>query len=261
MQSSSAEKLAMTVEYEGTRYHGFQIQNGVNTIQGEIESALMKVTGRKTNIVGAGRTDAGAHAKGQAISFKTSSTLSSQTLIRALNSHLPRDISIKSGIAVDNNFNARRDALGREYRYTILNSPTPSPLYRKYSYFVPIPLDIAAMNKACRFLVGKHDFASFTIPLKESTVRTISRAKVSKKGSLVRFDISASSFLPHQVRRTIGLLLKTGLGKLKPETFRGMMEAKKPGLAAFAAPAWGLCLMRVNYPEQKLNKGQIDENL
>ncbi|MFC1926332.1 tRNA pseudouridine(38-40) synthase TruA [Chloroflexota bacterium] len=260
MQSSS-RKLSMVVEYDGTRYHGFQIQNGVPTIQGEIEQALMKATVSETHIVGAGRTDAGAHAKGQVISFETSSTLSAQTLVRAVNAHLPRDISIKSGTIVDSNFNARRDAVGREYRYTILNSPTPSPLYRKYSYFNPMPLDITAMNKACRFLTGKHDFASFTIPLKKSTVRIISRAEVSRKGELVRFDIAAGSFLPHQVRRTIGLLLKTGLGKLEPEAFGEIMEAKKPGLAAFAAPARGLCLMRVNYPEQKLSKGQTNENL
>jgi tRNA pseudouridine38-40 synthase len=123
-------KLALLIEYEGTRYHGFQIQPKVATIQGEIEKALQRLTGEQTHIVGASRTDAGVHAKGQVVAFNTSSTLPLQAFINGLNSYLPQDIAVKSCLEVDDDFHPRRQAMSREYRYTILNSPSPSPLYR-----------------------------------------------------------------------------------------------------------------------------------
>lgn len=262
MESLPTGKLALIIEYEGTRYHGFQYQVGVPTIQGEIEKALERITGERARIVGAGRTDAGVHAKGQVISFKYSASLSLQTLIRALNFYLAPDIAVKGGDWVNTGFNARRDALNREYRYTILNSPTPSPLNRRYSYFVPMPLDIGAMNEACRILLGRHDFASFTGPMKgKGTIRNVIKAEVSREGSLVFFDMAADAFLPKQVRSTVGALLKVGLGKLKVEEFGEILRARKPGLAAPIAPAHGLCLMRVSYPEHKFDKGKIHENL
>src|SRR4030042_1335191 len=152
-------KLALVVEYDGTGYHGFQMQVGEPTIQGEIEQALKKLTGEKIGIVGAGRTDAGVHAKGQVVSFSCPANLSLETVIRALNFHLPSDITVKAGSEVDNNFSARREALSREYRYTILNSATPSPLQRKYVYHVPLPVDNDAMIKGRRFIMGIPDFS------------------------------------------------------------------------------------------------------
>lgn len=257
MESLPARKLALIVEYDGTRFHGFQGQIGMPTIQGEIERALMRLTGEKVRTIGAGRTDAGVHAKGQVISFSTTSSLSLQTIVKALNFYLLPDISIKDGSIVENSFNARRDAISRQYRYTILNSPTPSPFWRRYSHFVPTKLNIDAMNKACQALLGKHNFASFTIPMKgKGTVRNVSQATASREGDLVRFDIVADSFLPKQVRRTVGPLIKIGLGKLTVEEFQEIIEARRPGLAAPPAPARGLCLMRVNYPEHKFREGQ-----
>ena len=258
MESPPTGKLALIVEYDGRRYHGFQAQVGVPTIQDAIESALKKITGERIRIVGAGRTDAGVHARGQVISFKCVSRLSLRTLIRALNFYLLPDIAVKAGNMVEGSFNARRDAISREYRYTILNGPMPSPLQRDYAYFVPVPLDTSAMNEASQALLGRQDFASFTGPMMgKRTVRNVSRAEVSKEGESVFFDMVADSFLPKQVRCTAGSLVRVGLGKLKPEKFKEIIQAKRPGLAAPVAPAHGLCLMKVNYPEHKFGKGQI----
>ncbi len=252
MELPAGRKLALIVEYDGTRYHGFQAQIGVPTIQGALESALAKVTGEKIRIVGAGRTDAGVHARGQVISFRCISRLSLQTLIRAVNFYLPMDIAIKAGNIVEGGFNARRDAISREYRYTILNSPNPSPLQRDYTYFVPVTLDADAMNEACQALLGKQDFTSFTGPMGgKRTERNVYQAEVSREGDSVFFDVVADSFLPKQVRSTVGSLVKVGLGKLTVEDFKGIVQARRPGLAAPVAPAQGLCLMKVNYPEHK----------
>lgn len=262
MESPPTRKLALIVEYDGTRYHGFQAQVGVPTIQGAIESALTKVTGEGIRIVGAGRTDAGVHARGQVISFKCASRLSLQTLIRALNFYLSSDIAVKAGNIVEGSFSARRDAISREYRYTILNSPTPSPLQRDYTYFVPVSLDTNAMNEACQALLGRQDFASFTGPMRgKRTERSVSKAEVSREGESVVFDMVADAFLPKQVRSTVGSLVRVGLGKLTVEEFKEIIQEKRPGLAAPVAPAHGLCLMKVNYPEHKFSKGQIYEDL
>lgn len=262
MESPPSGKLALIVEYDGTRYHGFQAQVGVPTIQGAIESALNKVTGERIRIVGAGRTDAGVHARGQVISFKFVSRLSLRTLTKALNFYLLPDIAVKDGDTVEGSFNARRDATSREYRYTILNSPTPSPLQREYAYFVPVPLDTGAMNEACQALLGRQDFASFTGPMRgKRTMRNVSKAEVSREGEVVLFDMVADSFLPKQVRSTVGSLVRVGLGKLTVDDFKAIIQAKRPGLAAPVAPAYGLCLMKVNYPEHKFGKGQIYEDL
>jgi tRNA pseudouridine38-40 synthase len=261
MEPLPPSKLALIVEYDGTRYHGSQFQTNAPTIQGDIERALAKITGEKIRIVGAGRTDAGVHARGQTISFGTRSTLPPRTLVRALNCYLRPDIAVKAARRVDGSFHARRDAHSREYRYTILTSATPSPFQRRYAHFLPTALDTDAMNQACQFLVGAHDFASFTGPTTGNTVREVYRAEVSREMELVIFDMVASSFLPRQVRCTVGSLMKVGLGRLTAEEFHRMMQAKSPGSAAPAAPPHGLCLMKVNYPENKSSEGQLDENL
>ncbi len=262
MESLPTRKLAIVVEYDGSNYYGFQSQVDVPTIQDEIERALEKLTGERVRIVGAGRTDSGVHARGQVVSFGCATGLPLQTFIRALNFYLPPDIAVKAGSEVDSDFNARRDALSREYRYTILNSRTPSPLQRRHTYHMPLPLDTDAMNKASRALLGVHDFASFSgVARCGRTIRRVFRSEVSREGELVLFDMVADSFLPRQVRSTVGCLVKVGLGKLQVEEFKEILEAKKAGLATPVAPAQGLCLMKVNYPEHKFGKGHLNENL
>ncbi len=244
--------MVLTVEYDGTHYYGFQLQASLPTIQGEMEKALQNLTGEQSRVMTASRTDTGVHAKGQTISFRTNSSLPSQTFIDGLNYYLPRDIAVKAAYRVDESFNIRSDALSREYNYYILNSPTRSPIREGFSYLVASTLNIEAMNQACQALIGEHDFASFATcngAMIKNTVRTVYRAEVEKDGDLAIFKMVASSFLPHQIRNTIGPLIRVGLGKMSVDEFSSVAEAKTPGLAKPTAPACGLCLMRINYPE------------
>ena len=248
---ATSTKMVLIMEYDGTHYHGFQLQANLPTIQGEIEVALEKLTGKRSRVMAASRTDTGVHAKGQVVSFRTESSLPSPTFIHGLNYHLPKDIAVKDAFRVSDSFNVRRDAISREYNYYILNRPTRSPIRRGFAYLVTHPLDIGAMNQACQTLIGKHDFVSFATSIEsriKSTVRRIDRAKVEKDGDLVVFNIVANSFLPHQVRNTIGALIRVGLGKMTVDEFRCILEARRPGLAGPTVPACGLCLMGVNYP-------------
>ncbi|MBM4446442.1 MAG: tRNA pseudouridine(38-40) synthase TruA [Chloroflexi bacterium] len=240
----------MVVEYDGRNYYGFQWQANLPTVQAELEGAIRKVTGESSRVIAASRTDSGVHARGQVISFRTKSALPPQTFVRALNYYLPRDIAVKGACKVNVDFNVRRDAVSREYDYYILNSSTRSPLFEGFAYFVPGKLNIRAMNKACKFLEGEHDFASFATALGKlrSTVRNVYAARVTKDDELVTYRMMANSFLPHQVRNTLGLLIRVGLGKVGLEEFHQIMETKTLGLAGPTAPAYGLCLTKVNYP-------------
>jgi tRNA pseudouridine38-40 synthase len=242
--------IALIVEYEGTRYHGSQIQPIVPTIQGELERALMAATGEEIRTSYAGRTDQGVHAKGQVVAFHTDSPLPPNTIARALNYYLPDDIAIRNYYMVNDNFDPRRDALSREYCYCIWNSRSPSPLLRRSTFFIPRPLDMAAMNKACQAILGTHDFAPFASYLNgnRKTIRTIYQAMVTREGDLVSFHVVANSFLPHQVRNTIGALVKVGLGKSDMATFYEIFKSKKPATAGPTLPPHGLCLLKVNYP-------------
>ena len=246
-----ATKVILIIEYDGTGYHGFQLQAKLPTIQGEIERALGELTGERRRVLTASRTDAGVHARGQVVSFRTDSQLAAATFVSGLNHYLPDDIAIRAACRVSDSVNVRRDAVSREYRYYILNSPTRSPIRRRFSYPVPGELDIEAVNEACRVLVGEHDFASFASQMevgRKGTVKSVYRAGVEREEELVVFDMVANSFLPHQVRNTIGVLLKVGSGRMNTGEVIDIMEARKPGLAGPTVPACGLFLERVNYP-------------
>ena len=248
---ATTTRIVLIMEYDGTNYHGFQLQASLPTIQGETEKALRKLTGERSRVITASRTDAGVHAKGQVVSFRTRSSLPLPTFINGLNYYLPRDIAVKAAHRVSDSFNVRRSALSREYSYYILNSLTRSPIWEGFAYLVSGHLDIEAMNQACQALIGEHDFASFASSIGggiKSTIRRVYRAKVEKDGQSAVFNIVANSFLPHQVRNTVGALLRVGLGKMTVDEFHRIIEAKKPGLARPTAPARGLCLMRINYP-------------
>ena len=201
-------------------------------------------------MIAASRTDAGVHAKGQVVSFRTRSSLPVETFINGLNYYLPRDIAVKAAHRVSDSFNVRRSALSREYNYYILNSRTRSPIREGFSYLVGGHLDIEAMNQACQALIGEHDFASFASSIGvgiKNTIRRVYRAEMEKDRESVVFNMAANSFLPHQVRNTVGALIKVGLGKMTVDEFHCIIEARKPGLAGPTAPACGLCLMQINY--------------
>lgn len=244
--------MVLVVEYDGGNYCGSQMQADAATIQGEIEKALFKLTGEKIRITAASRTDAGVHARGQVVAFKTGQKLGPPQFVSGLNHYLPRDIAVKAAYRVRDDFNARRDAVSRHYNYYILNSEAPSPLRRHFSYRVSGGLDIEAMNRACRALIGEHDFGSFASGMASShkrTVRRVYEAGVEKDGNMVVFKMVANSFLPHQVRNTVGALIRVGLGRMTVAEFHSIMKAEKPGLAGPAAPACGLCLEKVSYAE------------
>jgi tRNA pseudouridine38-40 synthase len=242
-------KVALIVEYDGSRYHGFEWQKGVPTIQGILEKAIRSVTTEERRVIAASRTDAGVHAEGQVVSFRTESKLPPDTILRAMNAYLPRDTAVRAAFHIREDFSVRGDATSREYTYTILNRPTRSPLLEGFSCLVPGQLDLAKMEEACHLLEGQHNFLSFVTSWENdrSPIRTIKQAGLERKGDLVFFRIKADSFLPHQVRNIIGMLTKLGLGKADMDEFRRIMEATRPGAAGPTAPARGLCLTRVNY--------------
>ena len=245
-----ATRILLIIEYDGIRYHGFQLQAKLPTVQGELEKAISKLTGERRRMMGASRTDTGVHAKGQVVSFKTESHLGLETFIKGMNHYLTGDIAVKAAYRVADDFDVRRRAVSREYNYYILNAQTRSPLKRRYAYLVPWALDTGRMNEACELLIGTHDMASFASRLadeKKSTVRNVIRASVSRRDELVIFNVVANSFLPHQVRNTVGMLLGVGSGKINIDEVRSIIEARQPGLAGSAVPGYGLCLERVNY--------------
>ncbi len=248
---ATTTKIVLILEYDGTRYHGFQLQVNEPTIQGEMEEALWKLTGEKIRVIAASRTDAGVHASGQVVSLRTRSSHSLQAFINGLNYYLPGDIAVKAAYRVRDSFNVRRNAVSREYNYYILNSLTRSPLREASSYLVIRRLDIEAMNHACQTLIGEHDFASFTSGIEvgtKNTVRRVHRAEMRKEGELAIFNIVANSFLPHQVRNMVGALVRVGLGKMSSDEFYSIIRERRPGLAGPTAPARGLYLIQVNYP-------------
>ncbi len=242
-------KIVLIMEYDGTRYCGFQFQPDAPTIQDETEKAIFRLTGEKKRIIGASRTDSGVHACGQVVSFFTDSPLPVRSFVHGLNYYLPVDISIKAAYRVSQIVDIRRNALSREYRYYIVNSGTRSPLRRSFAHRTG-ELDIDAMNRACARLVGEHDFASFASQVDGNlrTVRRVHRAEVTRKGDMAVFAIKADSFLPHQVRNTVGSLVRVGQGRLSLEDFCHIIEARKPGSAGPMAPACGLFLVHIDYP-------------
>ncbi len=248
---ATTSQIVLIVEYNGTSYYGFQLQTALPTIQGEIEKALWELTGERSRVITASRTDAGVHAKGQVVSFKTRSPLSPQTFVKGLNYYLPRDIAVKAAHITGDSFNVRRRAVSREYNYYILNSSTRSPIREDFAYRVAGCLDVEAMNRACQALVGEHDFASFASNIggeTGSTIRRVYRIEINRDEELVVLNIVANAFLRHQVRSMAGILVRIGLGKMSGEELDSIIEAKKPGLAGPTLPACGLCLMQVNYP-------------
>jgi len=244
-------QILLIIEYDGSGYHGFQWQNGLPSIQKELERATRKLTGERRRVIAASRTDAGVHAQGQVAGFKTRSELATTNFVSGLNHYLPGDIAVKAAYKVSDDFRIRRGPLSREYSYYILNSPTRSPMREGRAHRVAGQLNVGAMNQASQTLIGQHDFASFLSgdgSWLKSTVRNVFSAGVERDGELVIFRMTANSFLPHQVRNTVGTLVRIGLGRMNLDQFRSIMEARSPGRAGPTAPACGLCLDRINYP-------------
>ena len=256
-----ARKLALLVEYDGTGYHGFQAQTNAQTVQEVLEKALDNITGESARLNGASRTDTGVHALGQVASFITRSAHSPETFVAALNHHLLEDVAVQACCEVEPDFDARRHAKSRHYRYVVLNRNRPSPLARGYALWVREALNVEAMDRGARALVGRHDLASFSGPLphsQTSTVRRVYKAKTRQAGPFVYFDIKAEAFLPQQIRRTMGVLLAVGKGELEPETMEQFRDRPVQGAASAAAPARGLYLTQITYPEGTVDFGKTE---
>jgi tRNA pseudouridine38-40 synthase len=245
-----------TVEYDGTDFQGFQFQAQGRTVQDELEKAIGRVTQAQVRILGAGRTDAGAHASGQVIAFDVVWRHTTSDLHRALNAVLPNDIAIRHLATTHSAFHPRFDARWRRYHYTILNQPIRSPLWSRVTYHVPEPLDIDALRQASRPLIGSHDFAAFGKPTcGDNTVRHVLQAEWSAEcpeeidGRLLIFKITANAFLHRMVRRIVGTLVRVGQGDLVPDEVKALLEAKDRAATGPPVPACGLCLVKVEYTE------------
>jgi tRNA pseudouridine38-40 synthase len=246
--SKIGRRVSAVIEYDGTDYFGFQLQAEERTVQGELERVLVEVTRRETRVIGAGRTDAGVHAIGQVVSFVPQWKHSLPELQRAMNALLSDDVVVHQMTWVADDFHPRFSAVSREYRYTVLNQPLRSPLVRRFTYHYLKPLDVEAMARAAKCLVGSQDFASFGRPPQgENTVRRVYQAECTRQEQFVYFDIMANAFLYRMVRSVVGTLLLVGIGELSPERFEEILQAGDRGRAGPPAPAHGLCLMRVNY--------------
>ena len=245
-------RLALIVEYEGTAYHGFQFQANAASIQEEIEKAIRHLTEESVRVKGAGRTDAGVHAIGQVVAFDTESEHSPETFVKAMNHYLPDDIAIRQAYCVDDDFDPRRHAFSRTYRYSVVRSPTPSPLMRRLAYIVGEALDVPLMREAARMLEGEHDFRRFAGPLERegaSTIRRIDVASIIEDGEKLEFDFVGNAFLPHQVRRMAGALLDVGRDRIDISEFENIVAGKCGSVVAHSLPPQGLCLMKVTYPD------------
>ena len=252
----SVRRLALLVEYNGSRYHGFQAQDNAISVQETIEASIFSLTKQTTRIKGAGRTDTGVHAKGQVISFDTTKHYAPEVFARALNQHLPKDISIKEVIETYSGFDPRRDATSRSYQYQILNTSTRSPFLEGYSYHIKTPLDAEQMNLAARSLEGFRDFRAFSGPLSDKmihTTRNMFECVVTKIDETVFLNLRANSFLPQQVRRIAGALVQVGSHKITLAEFRELTESKVLGASNWVLPGKALCLLKVEYPASLFN--------
>ena len=247
----TVRNIKMTLAYDGTAYHGFQIQNrtGLATIQGELEKALQILTGEKTAVVGSGRTDAGVHARAQVINFFTQARIPAERFPLAVNSLLPRDIVVREAQDVAADFHARYSARRKTYRYVIYNARHHSPFWRHYSYHVPVPLDIEKMSAGTAYFIGTHDFRSFCAQgaAVEDYVRNVSACRVEKKGPLLCLTVTGDGFLYNMVRIMTGTLLEIGQSKRPPDDIARLLQAGDRTRAGATAPPQGLCLWSVEY--------------
>jgi tRNA pseudouridine38-40 synthase len=241
--------IKLTIEYDGTNYHGWQMQPNGPTIQSVLEQAVSTFFGVPNRVSGSGRTDAGVHALGQVANFFCDQEPDLHRLRRGLNALTPADISIKDVEIVPQSFDARRDGRSRTYEYRILNRPSPSPFYLNYAWHLHDSLDVRRMCKAIRCLEGEHDFSSFRASGCDAPhpTRTVYRTSLDQVGDLLVFRIEATAFLRHMARNIVGTLVEVGRGLRAPQSFAELLEARDRTKAGPTAPPHGLFLMEVKY--------------
>ena len=241
--------VKLILEYDGSRYAGWQRQPDQPTIQEAVETALFQLTQETVSVIGAGRTDAGVHALGQVASFRIARTWTPRAWMRGLNARLPEDIAVRSVAMVSDDFHARYGARGKLYEYRILNRSERPALDRAYLWHVHKPLDPSAMARAAAHLTGSHDFSSFEGALtdNEDPVCDLRQLSVQKEGDLIRIRAYADRFLKHMVRAVVGTLVEVGHARRTPESLETILAAKDRTAAGRTAPPHGLFLVRVDY--------------
>ena len=241
--------IKLTIEYDGTNYHGWQIQPNAVTIQAAIQDALTKITKAQTSIIGAGRTDTGVHAAGQVANFHTRSQMPLISFQKALNATLPRDIVITDAEEVSPDFHARFSAVSRTYRYAILNRPYPSALLRGSTYFFPEPIDVRNADTACRSLIGERDFSSFQRSGSEriNSICEIYKCRCWQEQDLVYFEVEADAFLRGMVRAIVGTILKLHDREDGVNQLYQILDARDRSGAGASVPPHGLSLISIKY--------------
>ena len=242
--------LLFKASFEGSSFHGWQMQDNAVTVQGELIDAFQRLTGESPNIIGCSRTDSGVHANEYYFNVRTESTIPCESFpVALMSAKLPGEIAIHSCKEVDDNFNARFDSVKKEYIYVIENTSVPSPFNYKRALNYKYPMNVELMNEAAAHFVGEYDFSAFCAAGAQvkSKVRTIYSASVERDGDNVVFRVCGNGFLYNMVRILTGTLLEVGFGKRTPESMIDLLEAKNRKLAGYTAPPQGLCLVKVDY--------------
>lgn len=245
----------LTLAYDGTAYAGWQVQPDVATVQGVLEHAAERLNGEPTSVLGAGRTDAGVHARGQVARFLTGRDLGAAQVPRALNAFLPEDVVVQRADEVGSDFHPIRDARRKHYRYTWRVAACDDPFDRRFVLRMAPPLDVAAMRVAAAHMTGRHDFSAFEKAgsPRDSTVRTLHRLDLTQEGDYIRLDLVANGFLYGMARNLAGTVLRVGQSRLDPEALPGRLDQRE--IAGPSLPAHGLCLVRVAYDDTEWRTG------
>jgi len=241
--------IAVRIMFDGSRYHGWQVQKSETTVAGTLESTLSRLCGHTVKVHGCGRTDAGVHAERYCANFRTSSNIPTDRLPLAANSLLPPDIAVQSAMQVPDDFDANHSCIKKEYTYRLLNTRIRNPFYVGRAYFYPQPLDIEAMKKASQFFVGTHDFAAVRCVGTDTktTVRTVFWYEIEEKDGIIEFRACADGFLYNMARAMVGTLLYVSEGKISPDAIPRLLEQKDRRQTGPTAPPDGLYLTRIWY--------------
>ncbi len=252
--------IKLVIAYDGTNYHGWQRQPNTITVQGVIEQAARRVLRHQVEVIGSGRTDAGVHAAGQVANFLTSHNIPIKNVVRAIGSHLPKDMTLVHAADVPLTFNATKSARSKLYRYRVYNAPgRPAESHlQRYTYHFWQELAIEPMRQAARHMIGQRDFAAMASKgsPRESTVRTVLDIRVYRRFEEIRFDVLGRGFLYNQVRNMVGTLIEVGRGHWAPERVGEIMAGQDRAQAGPTAPARGLCLQWVCYPPEHLQTSE-----